>query len=589
MYESKRPKNNRGLNHVHAGPGKLNGSHSVLVNLVILFYPCIVFSQNLLITELYRNPYGSESALCGGMSHEFIELTNFGTDTFFLSNIFLSDGNETDSVLPFGVAINGHDSCIIDQAYIAPGQTGLILDSDYKLAVEKQGCPLPIKNRTILLRCADTELGNGLSDDDGILLYRGSRNRIETIICLLSDSPLESESPTSGKITFSEPRNMEGYSVVATRLLTENKRFDNCVNGVSPGWLENVQRGWIVEYTFGNYVSSQAKVQCTLSCICINPDLQGNNANWLLEKSGSAIHHGSLLLEKNRAQLIISLPVDSVDYRFVISDTEWKIDMSAILLPRSPLKINEVFPFGTQFESEWFELFNVSTMSINLKGWKFGNFGDSSVIINREYLLAPGTFVVIAKSKQLLLNAYPDIAPVIEPQSWHALDNYGDTLYLFDTDGKIRDMVCYRYSWFANMNRAIEKVNSLSSGCDSANWVISTKGGTPSFPNDALFWRNTAKVGMEIGPVPFTPDHDGKDDLLSIKMTVPASSTIKLCIYDFKGRKVRSFEGPVQKQYFWDGKADNGKAVQCGPFFVVAELISKKGSTFLRKKGILWR
>lgn len=382
---------------------------------------------------------------------------------------------------------------------------------------------------------------------------------------------------------------MEGYSVVAARLLSANLKFDNCENGVSPGWLEKVQHGWIVEYAFGDYISHQAEVQCTLWCIYINPDSQEDNANWVLEKNGSAILHSSLLLEKNRAQLIISLLVDSVDYLFVINDTEWKIDMSAILLPGSPLKINEVFPFGTQFESEWFELFNVSTMSINLKNWKFGNFEDSSVIINREYLLAPGTFVVIAKSRQSLLNAYPDIAPVIEPQFWHALDNYGDTLCLFDTDGKLRDMVCYRYSWFANVNRAIEKVNSSACGCDSANWVISTEGGTPGFPNDALFWRNVVKVGIEIGPVPFTPDHDGKDDLLSIKMTVPALSTIKLSIYDFKGRKVRSFDGPVKKQYFWDGKTDNGKAVQCGPFFVVAELISKRGLTSLRKKGILWR
>ena len=55
------------------------------------------------------------------------------------------------------------------------------------------------------------------------------------------------------------------------------------------------------------------------------------------------------------------------------------------------------------------------------------------------------------------------------------------------------------------------------------------------------------------------------------------------------GTKVRCFYGPARKQYFWDGKTDNGNVVQCGPFFVVAELTSATGTTLLRKKGILWR
>lgn len=574
---------------MQAGPGKLNGSHSVLVNFVIVFYPFLLFSQNLIITELYRNPDGLESALCGGKSHEFVEIINPGPDTFFVDNFFLSDGSETDSVFPFGMAIGGHDSCVADQPFLAPGQIGLILDSDYKIAVERQGCALPIRKGTLLFTCSDTELGNGLSDDDGILLYKGSRNRIDSIICLISDNPIESESPVSGKIIFSDPGNMEGYSIVATRFLSEKKSFDHCSNKLSPGWLENVQQGWVVEFTFGSYVSPQESVSCTLSCICIKPDLQEDKLNYSLEKDGSAILQGILSPEKNRARLIISLLLDSVDYRFFIGNTEWKIDLSSIFLPHSPLKINEIFPFGTQSESEWYELVNVSSMPINLKNWMAGNFEDTSVITKSEYLLEPGAFLVIAKSKQLLLYSFPGVSPVLQPQVWHTLNNYGDTLCIFDADGKMRDLVCYRYSWFGNTQRPIERVNSTIAGCDSTNWVISTEGGTPGYPNGALFWRNVSKAEIEIGPVPFTPDQDGKDDLLSIKLSLPASSSVNLCIYDFRGRKVRCFPGSASKQYYWDGKATNGKAVQCGPFFVIAELTSTRGTTILRKKGVLWR
>ncbi len=574
---------------MQAGQGKLNGSIPVLLHLVIIFCPVPLFAQTLIITELYRNPNGLESVLCGGKSHEFVEVLNPGPDTFFINNFFLSDGTETDSILPFGMVISSHDSCIADQPFLAPGQIALILDSDYKVAVEKQGCALQISKGTILFTCDDAELGNGLSDDDGILLYKGSRNRIDSIVCLASDGPLESESPVSGKIVFSDPRNVEGYSVVATRILSDKKNFDNCPTNTSPGWLERVQSGWIVESIFGPYVPHQENVSCTLLCVCLKPELQINKLYYFLKKDGLVILQGIPSPEKNRAHLIISLQVDSADYRFIIGNTEWKIDLSSILLPHSPIKINEIFPFGTQFESEWYELVNVSSMPINLKNWKSGNFEDTSAITKSEYLLEPGAFLVIAKSKQLFLYSFPGISPVLQPQVWHTLNNYGDTLCIFDADGNMRDMVCYRYSWFGNIHRTIERVNSRAAGCDSANWAISTEGATPGYPNGALFWRNITKAEIEIGPVPFTPNNDGKDDLLSIKVRLPASSSINLCIYDFRGRKVRCFTGPACKQYFWDGKSDNGKAVQCGPFFVVAEMTSATRKTLLRKKGILWR
>ena len=174
---------------------------------------------------------------------------------------------------------------------------------------------------------------------------------------------------------------------------------------MSPGWLEIVQQGWIVEFTFGSYVYPQENVSCTLSCICVNPDLQVNKFNYP-KKDGSVVLQGVLSLEKNMAQVITPLQVDSVDYRFYIDNIEWKIDLSSIFLPYSPLKINEIYPFGTQFESEWYELVNVSSMPINLKNWKAGNFEDTSVITKSEYLLEPGSFLVITKSKQLFLKSF---------------------------------------------------------------------------------------------------------------------------------------------------------------------------------------
>ena len=59
---------------------------------------------------------------------------------------------------------------------------------------------------------------------------------------------------------------------------------------------------------------------------------------------------------------------------------------------------------------------------------------------------------------------------------------------------------------------------------------------------------------MEIGPIPFTPDGDMKNDLLEITMNVPSSKTFTLSIYSFDGRKIREFTGPVREKYLWDGR-----------------------------------
>jgi hypothetical protein len=62
-----------------------------------------------------------------------------------------------------------------------------------------------------------------------------------------------------------------------------------------------------------------------------------------------------------------------------------------------------------------------------------------------------------------------------------------------------------------------------------------------------------------------------------------------VAIYGFSGKKLRAFSGLLSHQIFWDGRQDNGLAAPVGPFFVVMEATSAKGTTIVRKKGVLWR
>lgn len=570
-----------------ACPGRLNSFLSVLFGYAIFTCHYCVFSQNLIITELFRNPSGPETALCAGASHEFIEITNFGTDTFFIDNFFISDGTESDTIIPFGYDLPGIENCFIDQKYIAPGQIALILDSDYSKAVQSNNCGFSIHSGTVLLRCSDAELGNGLTDDEGVLLYKGTRQNIDSVICIISDNVIESENPLSGKLVFTESGNTEGISVVAKKILFDKKEYGVSKDSVSPGWLEQMHDGWLVEWKLGTYELGMKETVCSL--IVYNADAHNESQKWSLYKSDLKISEGQLTLNNNMAKLAVLLLVDSTDYVFTINKISWLIELSSLCLPQSPLKINEIYPFANLKETEWIELFNPSKMSINLKGWSIGNFEDTVVISRNDLLLSPGALIVLARNKSILLQNFPYVAPVVQPSSWHSLNNNSDTLCLFDVNGNLKDMVCYRSSWFENNGAVIERINSELSGCDSVNWAQSNHGGTPGYPNNSILWRNVTVTQMEIGPIPFTPDNDGKDDLLSIKMAVPGSHKVHICIYSFDGREIYDFDGPVQKQYFWNGKDKKGNAAQCGPFFVVAEITGSKGKKILRKKGILWR
>ena len=189
----------------------------------------------------------------------------------------------------------------------------------------------------------------------------------------------------------------------------------------------------------------------------------------------------------------------------------------------------------------------------------------------------------------MFLKKYPGLDPLVtQPAIWHVLNNYRDTLCIWDSHGQLQDRICYQNAWFENWtDNSIERLLPDKDGLDSSNWALSVEP-TPGFPNSNVFFRTRSKPDIEIGPVPFTPNGDGHDDLLLIKVTLPGAMSMRLSIVGFDGRLLYQFNG-VKPQYTWDGKKNNGQYVANGPFFVVAKLTGGNSVAVIRKKGVLWR
>jgi hypothetical protein len=267
----------------------------------------------------------------------------------------------------------------------------------------------------------------------------------------------------------------------------------------------------------------------------------------------------------------------------------WWISAAAWAQPSGyAIRINEIFPRAQTDCPEWLELANCSGASVNIKNWKYGHLDDSCLITASDFFVPPNGFVVLAKDKTLFSAKFPATNPVIQPVRWRALDNYHDTLYVWDSSGVLCESAGWDSHWFPSWtDQSLARVSLTISGLLPGAWVVASKA-SPGQPNSEATWRGNS-AELDIGPVPFTPNNDGRDDFLSIKLTIPAAASAVVSIYGFDGRKYLDLPNPLSRQFLWNGLAAGGRPVPAGPFFVVAEISNNGNTQIIRKKGILWR
>jgi hypothetical protein len=572
-----------------------------LRNKIVLYLICLAFSAfpQVIITELQRDPAGSESSMPGGASHEFIEITNLGIDTFTLDSLCLTDGVESDTVVPWPSALPIHSGCVTGSLLLPPGRSAVILDRDYPAAVDSApSSRLPLRDGAVLLTVIDGELGSGLAVDDGIVIYKGTKTLMRRIVCFAADSVVYGGDPRAGKISLSGPAGApEGFSAVPVSLLFDSiVRYGICGDSLTPGYFELLKNSWFAEWRFGPPDTVQRAFACTLACLKSGVP-PGGPVGWrvVMQSASQTVTaaEGTFVLQGSSASASFVCPLDSFSCFLHVTegDTEtvWPLDLSQLWLPASPVRISELFPRANAGEPEWIEIANVSHMPVNLRNWTFGNSEQSDTLTARDLVLQPGGYLVLTADLRLFGARYPARQAAAETVRWHSLDNYNDTLCLWDSRGGRKERVCWQSGWFSGWtNESLERVSLSNSGMDAASWAPAASP-TPGQPNGAVSWRAGAKPRLDAGPLPFTPDNDGRDDILSIIIDLPAGYSATISIYGFSGKKLRSFSGPLSHRISWDGRADNGSPAPAGPFFVVMEATSEKGTVTVRKKGALWR
>lgn len=137
--------------------------------------------------------------------------------------------------------------------------------------------------------------------------------------------------------------------------------------------------------------------------------------------------------------------------------------------------------------NEWIELKNVSTVAINLLGFKISDLSGQSGAM-ASYILKPDSFVIVCTSSAVA--AMSVFGPTISVTSFPSLDNAGDQLSLISAQGKIIHAVNYNLSWYQNELKkdggwTLEMIDTKNPCSGFTNWKASndSKGGTPGKKN----------------------------------------------------------------------------------------------------------
>ncbi len=139
-------------------------------------------------------------------------------------------------------------------------------------------------------------------------------------------------------------------------------------------------------------------------------------------------------------------------------------------------------------EAEFIELFNRSSLEINLKALRLI---DPSVSVDLpDYTLGSGEYVILTSNSNF---SRFSIENKLGVTSFPSLGNTIDSLVLINIEGQLIDRVVYQLDWYGDADKddggyTLELINPESQCFGKANWTASTSelGGTPGLPNAVM-------------------------------------------------------------------------------------------------------
>jgi len=273
-----------------------------------------------------------------------------------------------------------------------------------------------------------------------------------------------------------------------------------------------------------------------------------------------------------------------------------KMVLLKVSYERQCMVINEIMFSPLSGQPEWIEIYNRSENTINLQEWKISDADTTSLVTvaDKPFFIKSESFIVIA-ADSLVYELFPDVPAVIILKTFPSLNNDFESVYLYDLNGQMIDVVRYDAAWGGVSGFSLERINPEISSQDSSNWssCVDAARGTPGGKNSIFIQILPTGASMSIAPNPFSPDYDAHEDVTYISYKLPMKTAfMNIKIYDIRGRLVRFLcntqatgaEGVV----IWNGSDDDGHLCRIGIYIVYLEALNAaQGIIVTHKKTIV--
>ncbi len=253
--------------------------------------------------------------------------------------------------------------------------------------------------------------------------------------------------------------------------------------------------------------------------------------------------------------------------------------------------LNEIMYSPLTSEPEWVEVFNPTSQTVSLRGWRLTDSdAGASAFVENEIVIPPGGYFVLAEDTLTGLLTLPAGTFTIL-KNWPALNNEFDSVVLYDLSGNQIDRVDYRSNWGGERGFSLERINPQFASNDSINWstCVVFAGGTPGAQNSIFAEFPLSEAAITISPNPFSPDDDGHDDFAFITFKLPVTTAaVNVKIYDLRGRLIRFLANNepagAEKTLRWDGRDYNNQMARMGIYVVYLQALNAQAGVVLSEK-----
>jgi hypothetical protein len=269
--------------------------------------------------------------------------------------------------------------------------------------------------------------------------------------------------------------------------------------------------------------------------------------------------------------------------------------------------INEILSNPASGGARFVELYNRSEKIIDIKSLAIANrdtaggfLENTTPLATGGYLLFPGDYVAFTSSTEDLKDRYRPAFP--EAIAWVSGfpvfgDDTGTVILARKDNNAIIDRIKYNsdqhYPLLATSEGvSLERTNPDLPSDDQNNWhsAAETAGfATPGYRNS--HWMVPEETSREImlQPAIFSPDNDGRDDLLVISVREQnPDCAVDIVVYDARGRLVRQVANHVlngsEGVFTWDGMTVSRTKAPMGFYLLLIELTWPDGTVRKIKK-----